>query len=298
MKKTVYILIGVAGVGKSTYTEKHSTSNSIILSSDSIREELFGTLAMQDKASHTKVFDVMNRRLKDALTDKQSTEIFYDATNLKRNRRSHLYRTIKSINKEADVVCLVFSKPLEKIIEQNNQREGLKRVPEAEIRRMYKSLEVPKIGVDCDRMELATSVDISDFESEFAGDTTHDSNYHKETVREHINMTIKNAKQTKDEVLIKIARFHDLGKFICKQYIEEKGIARFIDHEKVSAMYYFVAIQNDFSEENLLILEVIFQHMQCHSGFSDKYINKHKLTERELSVLSAFAKIDDISRIV
>lgn len=298
MKKTVYVLIGVAGVGKSTYTEKYSTSNSIILSSDSIREELFGTLAMQDKASHTKVFDVMNRRLKDALTDKQSTEIFYDATNLKRNRRSHLYRTIKSTNKEADVVCLVFSKPLEKIIEQNNQREGLKRVPEAEIRRMYKSLEVPKIGVDCDRMELATSVDISDFESEFAGDTTHDSNYHKETVREHINMTIKNAKQTKDEVLIKIARFHDLGKFICKQYIEEKGIARFIDHEKVSAMYYFVAMQNDFSEENLLILEVIFQHMQCHSGFSDKYINKHKLTEKELSVLSAFAKIDDISRIV
>lgn len=240
----------------------------------------------------------MNRRLKDALTDKQSTEIFYDATNLKRNRRSHLYRTIKSINKEAEVVCLVFSKPLEKIIEQNNQREGLKRVPEAEIRRMYKSLEVPKIGVDCDRMELATSVDISDFESEFAGDTTHDSNYHKETVREHINMTIKNAKQTKDEALIKIARFHDLGKFICKQYIEEKSIARFIDHEKVSAMYYFVAMQNDFSEENLLILEVIFQHMQCHSGFSDKYINKHKLTEKELSVLSAFAKIDDISRIV
>ena len=28
MKKTVYILIGVAGVGKSTYTKKHSTSNS------------------------------------------------------------------------------------------------------------------------------------------------------------------------------------------------------------------------------------------------------------------------------
>ena len=63
-------------------------------------------------------------------------------------------------------------------------------------------------------------------------------------------------------------------------------------------MYYFVAMQNDFSEENLLILEVIFQHMQCHSGFSDKYINKHKLTKKELSVLSAFAKIDDISRIV
>ena len=77
----------------------------------------------------------MNSRLKNALTDKQSTEIFYDATNLKRNRRSHLYRTIKSINKEADVVCLVFSKPLGKIIEQNNQREGLKRVPEIEIRK-------------------------------------------------------------------------------------------------------------------------------------------------------------------
>lgn len=40
----IKMLIGVAGVGKSTYIKQHKTEKSLVLSSDELRIELFGSL--------------------------------------------------------------------------------------------------------------------------------------------------------------------------------------------------------------------------------------------------------------
>lgn len=47
--KTVYITIGCAGSGKSSYIEKHIKENEVWLSSDNIRLEVFGDLTHQSK---------------------------------------------------------------------------------------------------------------------------------------------------------------------------------------------------------------------------------------------------------
>lgn len=46
-----------------------------------------------------------------------------------------------------------------------------------------------------------------------------------------------------------------------------------------------------------LIVESIYQHMQAHKGFNDKYIKKYNMTDIELDVINKFAKVDNISKI-
>lgn len=57
-------------------------------------------------------------------------------------------------SKYAEIETVVLAKPIATILEQNAQRVGFANVPESVIRRMYESLQVPRIGVDCDKIEV------------------------------------------------------------------------------------------------------------------------------------------------
>lgn len=52
------------------------------------------------------------------------------------------------------------------------------------------------------------------------------------------------------------------------------------------------------NEEELLIVELIYQHMVAHNSFSEKSIRKHKLDNKFLKLASIFAEIDSKSRII
>lgn len=279
----VKVLVGVAGVGKSTYIQKVKTEKSLVLSSDELRIELFGDLeAGNAPEAIPVVFKTLHERMREALLSKQYDTIFYDATNL----------------------------------EQNAQRSGFAKVPESVIRRMYESLQVPRIGVDCDKIEV-----IGDFE-DFAGEIAmikemkHDSPYHAEDVDTHIQMTIDGAKAqaesihyTKDEI-VTLAELHDLGKGITKKPSQSRGAAHdyfveahgshsmFSNHQYVGAMYALVKFKDDLSESKLKIVEAIYQHMKAHDGISAKAIKKDKLDEDILALITDFAKIDSASRII
>ena len=148
----VKVLIGVAGVGKSTYIQKVKTEKSLVLSSDELRIELFGGLEAGNQPEATPVvFKVLHERMKEALLSKQYDVIFYDATNLSRKLRKGFYEQFK---KYAEIEAIVLAKPLATILEQNAQRSGFAKVPESVIRRMYESLQVPRISVDCDKIEV------------------------------------------------------------------------------------------------------------------------------------------------
>lgn len=284
----VYMLIGVPGVGKSTWSK--TKANAIVLSSDEIRTELFNKElnGVQDQVSHQLVFSEMFSRLKDSFQTNQ--DIIYDATNLNRRKRKHLYTEIKRLS-NYEVVAVVFLKPLKTILEQNKNRKNV--VPEEVVKQKYINLQVPKIGLDCDYIERPYGKNIDEFEHEFEGDTSHNSSYHKESVREHINMTIENSY---NEQLREIAAYHDLGKFIAKEDMEN-GYSNFIGHQNVSAFYHLASL-DELNSENLLITEVIYLHMLAHQGITEKSINRNNITEREQELLEEFNKIDQHSRIV
>ena len=308
----VKVLIGVAGVGKSTYIEQHKTEKSLVLSSDELRIELFGDLeAGNAPEAIPVVFKTLHERMKEALLSKQYDTIFYDATNLSRKLRKGFYEQFK---KYAEIEAIVLVKPLTTILEQNSQRSGFAKVPESVIRRMYESLQVPRISVDCDKIEV-----IGEFE-DFAEEISmikgmkHDSPYHAEDVDTHIQMTIDGAKAqeysthyTKDEI-VTLAELHDLGKGITKKPSQSRGVAHdyfvevhgshsmFDNHANVGAMYALVKFKEELNKSNLKIIEAIYQHMNAHNGFSEKMIKKHKLDNSLLVLSNDFAKIDSNSR--
>ena len=310
----IKMLIGVAGVGKSTYIKQHKTEKSLVLSSDELRIELFGDLEVGNAPEAIPVvFKTLHERMKVALLSKQYDTIFYDATNLSRKLRKGFYEQFK---KYAKIEAIVLVKPLSTILEQNAQRSGFAKVPESVIRRMYESLQVPRIGVDCDKIEVIG--DIEDFAGEIAmiKGMKHDSPYHSEDVDTHIQMTIDGAKAqepsthyTKDEI-VTLAELHDLGKGITKKSSQSKGVAHdyfvevhgshsmFANHQYVGAMYALVKFKDDLSVSHLKIVEAIYQHMKAHDGLTVKAIKSDKLDEDTVSLIKDFAKIDSASRII
>ena len=310
----IKVLIGVAGVGKSTYIKQNKTEKSLVLSSDDLRIELFGSLEAGNKPDATPiVFQTLHERMKEALLSKKYDTIFYDATNLSRKLRKGFYQQFK---KFAEIEAVVLAKPLSTIIEQNSKRVGFAKVPESVIRRMYESLQVPRISVDCDKIQVIG--DYKDFEDEIAmiKEMKHDSPYHAEDVDTHIQMTIDGAKSqaesthyTKDEI-VTLAELHDLGKGITKKPSQSKGVAHdyfveihgshsmFANHQYVGAMYALVKLKDDLSESNLKIVEAIYQHMKAHDGLTAKAIKSDKLDEDTVALIEDFAKIDSASRIV
>lgn len=140
-KRKLYILIGAPGSGKSTWAK--AQHNAVILSSDDIRLEKFGTLDCQDK--NNEVFQLLHNRL-DYYAQYTDSNIIYDATNINQRRRKAIFEKHKS---DFEVVAVVFDLPIGKLLENNNKREGLAAVPEHVIKRMINNLQWPTIGVDC-----------------------------------------------------------------------------------------------------------------------------------------------------
>ena len=151
--KTLHILVGAQGSGKSKWAHKQlMEDDSIIwLESDFIRKELFSDLKSQDKQSHDKVFKAMNKRLKQAMSDGEHT-IIYDATNTSRKRRSALYIMAKKFG--YDVEIDLFLKTYHDLVASQITRDSDKFVKANVIKRTYMSMQPPKIGYDCDRYVL------------------------------------------------------------------------------------------------------------------------------------------------
>ena len=213
--------------------------------------------------------------------------LYIDNDNLKRSTRAGLYNYCKQ--KGIEVTALCFLKPLSTLIHNYNTTCG-KSI--SEIIQDYKKLQVPRIGVDCDKIEKVFGNNFNEFRHEFMGNLPHDNPHHKESINEHILMCIENSK-TKQ--LKEISKYHDLGKFICKEFVSENK-ATYHGHAYVSAMYYLAKIDAT-NQEKLDNMEVIYQHISAHEGITSKQAKRNKL-EPILPLIEEFRQIDDKSRIV
>lgn len=311
--KKIKILIGPAGVGKSTFIAENIKDDDLVLSSDAIRLELLGTLDSRGKDGT--VFGELHNRLREAIKTHDG-DIYYDATNTSRNTRRGKYELIKKSAHENDfeIEAVMLHKPLAEIIEQNNQREGLARVPEHVVRNMYKGLTIPRIGVDCDKITIHAP-DFSAYQDEINAtmNDPHNSPYHVESIREHIDMTIAGA-EASDSVyhdeLVEVAKYHDLGKSVTRLSNNRDSLAvsyiksiygshdRYMQHENVGAVYYLIANKDNLSDDVYEIAEVIQKHMMAHDGISEKVIKNDKLSQRIIDMATEFAEIDSLSRVL
>ena len=136
-KKYLFMLIGIPGSGKSTWA-KTDAENIEIISTDAIRGQLYGDENIQGKWSEIEA--EITKRIIDICNNKDNIDtIFYDATNLRTDRRKDVLRKYKRFFKETNAV--VFWTDLETCKKRNTQRERV--VPNAVIERMEEHFEEP-----------------------------------------------------------------------------------------------------------------------------------------------------------
>ena len=309
--KKIKILAGVAGVDKSTYINQHKKENDIVLSSDQLRIELYGNLEEGNKYNG-EVFNELNNRLRQAIKTGDG-DIYYDTTAVSRKQRAGLYKQIKKTAElnDYEIEVVLLHKPLEQIKEQNNERTGFARVPDDVIERMYKALQAPRIGVDCDSFQVIAP-DFSEYMDEINHrvNESHNSPYHAESLQEHMDMVNRSAKETNNERLIELAYHHDLGKAVSRTRNNKRSLAtdyirhlygehdRYMGHENVGSIYYLVKNKDNLTPDVSDMSMMIEYHMLAHEQIPAQLIHRDKISPEMLATLSEFAEIDSKARIL
>lgn len=134
------ILIGLPASGKSTWAERYATNRkfTVLISSDSIREELYGDEATQ--GDNNKIFSLVRERAEEAL--KEGKDVVIDATNMTIKDRSAYFDIAKTY--DATVTGILFDTPVEECKRRNSKRDRV--VPDFVYDKMLNRYEEPKLS--------------------------------------------------------------------------------------------------------------------------------------------------------
>ena len=154
MKKfnKLYVLVGVAGSGKSTWIENHKTGFKRpykVVSRDKIRFSL--VKENEDYFSKEKeVFRKYIEEIKEGLYI--GYDVFADATHINEASRGKLLRALGKSLKGVEVEAIVINTSLNTILNQNSLRAGRELVPETTIRNMFSQFKVPSLEEGFDKI--------------------------------------------------------------------------------------------------------------------------------------------------
>lgn len=156
-QKTAIVLVGVAGSGKSTTAETLMSDyidlRGSLLSSDSIRLELFGKDYKYNPEDNRAVFDELDKRKADLIN--LGHHIILDATNTNLKSRIHNYTNLKKAG--YNVINIFHIKSLSQLNYINEIRDIDKRVPLDSVKRQYINLEPSYIDIDCDDIIISNN---------------------------------------------------------------------------------------------------------------------------------------------
>lgn len=265
------MLIGLPGSGKSYWSKKYIQENpdTILVSSDSIREEVFGDV--NDQKHNGEVFNIVHKRVVAAI--KNGRDVILDATNLSRKRRIGFLKSIPDCLTEA----IVFAIPFETCCKRNSARDRV--VPQVAMDRMYRSFQPPHYAEGFDEINIITegsnNITLEDILDR--NEIPHDNYHHTLNCREHCIaaevIARKISKREKlannDTILLTMAaRYHDIGKFICKTFSDCRGNpteeAHYYSHQNVSA-YLFLCYDTDLNtKEKIFVANLISHHMDFY----------------------------------
>ena len=220
------MLVGLPASGKSTLSNKIKErigENCEILSSDNLREELFGDINCQDK--NGELFDYMNKKTREYL--KNGISVIYDATNINSKRRKNLLKTFNKIL--CRKVCIYVATPVEECIKRDEVRD--KKVGSSVIYKMYNNMQIPMVYEGWDNIEIHSTVkykvrDIDEIinltynkykeflENNFPKCLSYNQNnpHHDFTLDEHMYRTYKYIRDNEQSISCEIASIlHDVG---------------------------------------------------------------------------------------
>ena len=275
MSDSLFImLVGLAGSGKSTYAmqRQKEIDECIILSSDSIREELYGDESIQ--RDHAKVFEIMERRALAAA--RMGISVIYDATNLSARRRKHMAKQMSVQGCATE--CVVCVATFEVCCERQLTRE--RKVPTEVIDRQIRQFEVPTSMEGWDKITVwaPETGGFVDLHNEFNKcKIPHDCKFHTLSVYGHMCAAHKifqeeYLKQFDDKmgyILSKAVLYHDIGKVVTKSFVDGRGKlgteAHYYNHENVGAWNILCASHSFLSTDDCLkCAQLVGLHMKMY----------------------------------
>lgn len=240
-KPKLIMLVGIPGAGKTTYATKYKQENpnTIHLSSDSIRKELWGDESIQ--GDNSQIFSLMHDRAVEALNNGQN--VIHDATNMTRRDRAYMIELCPEfVQIEAHIVWA----PIETCIERDAARE--RTVGKAVIDKMLKRFQAPYYDEGIDVIEVIRP---DEFDRETyvnkCFDTMkipHDNPHHTLNIYDHCVVASEYAffnlfTDVIDNNVLNAALWHDVGKPYVKAFIDSKGnpceTAHYYQHHCVGA---------------------------------------------------------------
>lgn len=275
MTVTMYMMVGIAGSGKSYVAAQIGAP---VVSSDAIRAELYGDESIQGDAN--RVFNEVHRRIKAYLANGE--DVVYDATNLSAKRRKGF---LSQLPKDVEKVAVVVATDIDLILKQNAERE--RHVPEDVIMRMYRSFQFPELSEGFDKVDVYVHPDNkSSVESEFEKCKGFDQKnpHHSTTLDVHMvgacfhasNLRGAMPDEVSKKMLVVAALLHDIGKPDTQTFMKPNGKmddhAHYYNHENVGA--YKLACMHDrmgYTEAQWLkIIRLVQHHMDGYAFRGDK----------------------------
>ena len=144
--KTLYIMCGAPGAGKSTYIKNHLAKIAGYATVES-RDDVRFSLVREGEAYFSRekeVFSKWTQYIAADLREPGVQNVFADATHLTVASRRKLINALNGALSDVRIVCIVIDSCLAKCLAQNEQRVGTRYyVPESAIRNMFSSFEMP-----------------------------------------------------------------------------------------------------------------------------------------------------------
>ena len=141
MTQYIYMMVGAAGAGKSTYIKNHFP-DAFDVSRDRARFDVMAKYKTDDYFAHEKeAFNTYINRINSAI-ERECETVVLDATHLTPKSRKKVLCRI-NIPKDAKLYAVVVRPTLEKHIKQNAQRTGKAFVPVNAIVKQYNSYIEP-----------------------------------------------------------------------------------------------------------------------------------------------------------
>jgi predicted kinase len=254
---TFTMLVGIPGVGKSTYAKALAENSSAVwLNSDYIREKLYGDAACQDNPN--KVFEIMHEETLSFLD--KGFDVIYDATSITRKSRlSILNKLPKYVRKK----CIIVWAPIDVCVERDKARD--RTVGKEVIDKMLRRFEAPFYDEGFDQIAVYLS-DVHYNRMDYyakaiaAMNIPHDNPHHTLNIMEHCYECGHALIGEAPPIVVKAGYLHDIGKPYTKEFKNSKGepceTAHYYGHNGVGAW-----ISYGFRGHNITLAWLISAHM-------------------------------------
>ena len=262
-KPILWVMVGLSGSGKSSVAKEiaENNTNTTIVSSDSIREELTGDYGNQE--NNEEVFKVFYKRIREALEN--NTNVIADATNITMRSRRAIIENIKGI-------AYLIPKPFDQCKLDNLNRQHP--VPEEVLNKQLRKFQIPFYEEGWDSIKIRdflrdgeiTILDITLKMKNFDQKNPH----HTMSLLDHSDCTYKLFADKEYPMSFQLgALLHDVGKLYCQTF-DELGVAHYFDHNSIGSYLILTSLDEFYRYDILDVCFLINYHMMPFNWTTEK----------------------------